>query len=101
MEDVVFTPGGMMPAAGSFEALLRCLGSEVRPLLKDFELYAHDQVPEGYSLDTEVESLRNAADAARFDSFHLVGYSTCLPIAFVARYPGRVRTLAMVEPGMI
>ncbi len=90
-----------MPAASSFEALLRCLGSEVRPLLKDFELYAHDQVPEGYSLDTEVESLRKAADAVRFDTFHLVGYSTCLPIALVARYPGRVRTLAMVEPGMI
>jgi pimeloyl-ACP methyl ester carboxylesterase len=101
MEDVVFTPGGMMPAAGSFEALLRCLGSDVRPLLKDFELYAHEHVPEGYSLDTEVEGLRRAADAVRFDTFHLVGYSTCLPIAFVARYPSRVRTLAMVEPGMI
>jgi pimeloyl-ACP methyl ester carboxylesterase len=101
MEDVVFTPGGMMPAAGSFQALLRCLGSDVRPLLRDFELYSHQHVPKGYSLDSEVEGLRKAADAVRFDTFHLVGYSTCLPMAFVARYPARVRTVALVEPGMI
>lgn len=58
MEDVAFTPGEMMPAAGSFEALLRCLGSEVRPLLKEFELFAHESVPKGYGLKTEVEGLR-------------------------------------------
>jgi pimeloyl-ACP methyl ester carboxylesterase len=91
----------MMPAASSFEALLCCLGPEVRPLLKDLELYAHELVPKDYSLDTELEGLTKAADAVGFDTFHLVGYSTCLPIAFVARHPGRVRTLAMVEPGMI
>ena len=101
MEDVVFTPGGMMPAAASYESLLRFLGSGIRPLLKDFELYSHEKPPEGYSLMTEVDGLRTAIDAAGLETFHLVGYSACLPLAFVAQHPSRVRTVTLVEPGMI
>jgi pimeloyl-ACP methyl ester carboxylesterase len=101
MKQLVLTPGGMMPAAVTYEPLLKCLGPDVRPLLKDFELYTHDEVPRGYSLQTEVEDMRLAVDDVAFDSFHLVGYSTCLPLAFVAQYPDRVLTVTMVEPGMI
>jgi pimeloyl-ACP methyl ester carboxylesterase len=101
MEQLVLTPGGMMPAAAHYEPLLKYLGRDVRPLLKDFELFTHEQVPPGYSLTTEVEDLRLAVDDVQFDSFHLVGYSVCLPLAFVAEYPQRVRSVTMVEPGMI
>jgi len=101
MEDVVFTPGGMMPAAASYESLLRFLGPSIRPLLMDFELYSHEEPPMGYSLKTEVDSLTTAIDTAGLETFHLVGYSACLPLAFVAQHPSRVRTVTMVEPGMI
>jgi pimeloyl-ACP methyl ester carboxylesterase len=101
MEQLVMTPGGMMPAAAHYEPLLKRLGSDVRPLLKDFELFTHEQVPSGFSLKSEVEDLRLAVDDVQFDSFHLVGYSVCLPLAFVAEYPHRVRSVTMVEPGMI
>lgn len=101
MEQLVMTPGGMMPAAAHYAPLLKYLGKDVRPLLKDFELYTHEEVPEGYNLTTEVEDLRLAVDDVQFDSFHLIGYSVCLPLAFVAQYPERVRSVTMVEPGMI
>jgi len=101
MEQLVLTPGGMMPAAPHYAPFLKYLGRDVRPLLKDFELFTHDQVPDGYSLETEVEDLRLAVDDVQFDSFHLIGYSVCLPLAFVAEYPERVRSVTMVEPGMI
>jgi pimeloyl-ACP methyl ester carboxylesterase len=101
LEQLVMTPGGVMPAATHYEPLLRCLGKDVRPLLKDFELYTHEEVPAGYNFKTEVEDLRLAVDDVDFDSFHLIGYSTCLPLAFVAKYPERVRSVCMVEPGII
>jgi pimeloyl-ACP methyl ester carboxylesterase len=100
-EHLVLTPGGMMPAATHYQPLLKCLGEEVRPLLKDFELYTHEEVPHNYSLKTEVGDLRRAVDDVGFDTFHLIGYSTCLPLAFVAEYPERVRSVTMVEPGMV
>ena len=101
MEQVVLTPGGMMPAAPHYQPLLQRLGRDVRPLLKDFELYTHEDVPVNYTLKTEVEDLLLAVDDVGFGRFHLVGYSTCLPLAFVAAYPDRVRSLTMIEPGMI
>jgi pimeloyl-ACP methyl ester carboxylesterase len=101
MEQVVLTPGGMVPAAPHYGPLLQALGGDVRPLLKDFELYTHEDVPPNYTLKTEVEDLRLAVEDVGFDSFHLVGYSTCLPLAFVAQHPERVRSLTMIEPGMI
>jgi len=101
MEQLVLTPGGMMPAATHYAPFLKCLGRDVRALLKDFELFTHERIPNGYSLETEVEDLRVAVDDVQFDSFHLIGYSVCLPLAFVAEYPKRVRSVAMVEPGMI
>jgi pimeloyl-ACP methyl ester carboxylesterase len=101
MEHLVLTPGGMMPAAATYDPLLKALGQDIRPLLKDYELYIHEEIPHDYSLKTEVEDLRLAVDDVGFHTFHLVGYSTCLPLAFVAEYPERVRSVTMVEPGMV
>ncbi len=56
--------------------------------------------PPGYSLETEVEGVRRVADDAGFGTFHLVGYSAggASALAFASRYPGRLRSLALMEP---
>jgi hypothetical protein len=40
---VMFIPGGISPAAVTYGPLLEALKDEVRPLLKDLEVYAADE----------------------------------------------------------
>lgn len=101
--EVVFVPGGVMPVAMSYGPLLDVVKEEVRPVLKDLEVYATDRPPANYSLELEVEGVRRAADAAGFTGFHLLGYSGggAVSLAFTARYPERLLSLALVEPAWI
>lgn len=100
---VVLVPGGVLPGELSYGPLLEALGHDVEPIVKDLEVYAGDGPPAGYTLDDEVNGIRRAADERAVHEFHLVGYSgggaACL--AFVARSPERVRSLALVEPAWI
>ncbi|MGH3103843.1 MAG: alpha/beta fold hydrolase [Gaiellaceae bacterium] len=100
---VALVPGGVLPGELAYGPLLAALGRDAEPLVKDLELYAGDTPPAGYTLDHEVEGIRRAVDERGFQTFHLVGYSAggaaCL--AFVARYPERVRSLALIEPAWI
>ncbi len=100
---VIFVPGGVTPASISYEPLLRVLPGEVEPLAKELELYSAEQPPTNYGLDLEVEGLCRVADAAGFDRFHLVGYSGGggISLAFAARYPERLQSLALIEPAWI
>ncbi len=101
-ERVIFVPGGILPAALQYGPLLQVLGDEVQPLLKDLEIYATESPPADYGLELEVEGLKRAADAAGFDTFHIVSYSAGqIPLAFTTAYPARVRSLALVEPGLV
>ena len=98
---VVLLPGGILPAGPAYAALLAELGEDVDARAKDLEMYAGRVVPPAeYSLDVEVDGIGRTADAAGFDTFHLVGYSaggaSCL--AFASRHPGRLRSLALMEP---
>lgn len=97
---VVMLPGAGLPAALTYADLLPALGADVRPVLKDLELFADEQPPNPYSLDLEVEALAAAADDAAFDRFHLVGYSAggAVSLAFAATHPGRLTSLALIEP---
>jgi pimeloyl-ACP methyl ester carboxylesterase len=98
---VVLLPGGILPAGPAYQALLAELGDDVDARAKDLEMYAGGTVPPpGYSLETEVEGIRRVADDAGFDTFHLVGYSAggASSLAFVSRYPERLRSLALMEP---
>jgi hypothetical protein len=72
---VMLLPGGVLPAALAYEALLEALGDEVEPAAKELEVYAGDEPPPDYTLDVEVEGIVRTAEAAGFDRFHLVGYS--------------------------
>jgi len=89
-----------MPAALAYEALVAALGPDVRAVVKDLEVYATDAPPAGYGLDTEIAGIARAADAAGFEHFNLVGYSGggAASLAFAARHPGRLLSLALLEP---
>jgi pimeloyl-ACP methyl ester carboxylesterase len=98
---IVLLPGGILPAGPAYEALLAELGDDVDARAKDLEMYAGEPVPlAGYSLETEVDGIRRVADGAGFETFHLVGYSAggASSLAFASRHPGRLRSLALMEP---
>jgi pimeloyl-ACP methyl ester carboxylesterase len=83
--------------------LLAALGDDVRPLLKELEVYRGPSVPPpGYSLEAELEGIGRAADDAGFERFHLYGHSGggACALAFTASQPERVLTLAVDEPAI-
>jgi pimeloyl-ACP methyl ester carboxylesterase len=100
---VVFIPGGVTPVRLSYGPLLEELGDEIEPVLKDLEVYASAAPPSGYSVKMEVDGLLRTADAAGFDTFHLVGYSGggAVSLDLAAGHPERVRSLAIFEPANV
>jgi pimeloyl-ACP methyl ester carboxylesterase len=98
---VVLLPGGVLPVTLAYGVLLETLGSDVDAVAKDLELYATGEPPRDYSLDHEIAGVLREADARGWDRFHLVGYSGggAAALAFAARYPERLRSLALLEPG--
>ncbi len=92
-----------MPAALQYRPLLNVLNGEVRPFLKDLEVYANDEPPIDYRLDQEVEGVRRFAESEALSRFDLVGYSGggAVALAFVARYPEIISSLALTEPAVI
>jgi pimeloyl-ACP methyl ester carboxylesterase len=100
---VVFIPGIITPAAITFGPLVEVLGPQIRPVLVDYVLYAADTPPSNYHLDLELENIERTAKNAALDRFHLVGYSSggIIALAFAARCPERVLSLALCEPGWV
>jgi pimeloyl-ACP methyl ester carboxylesterase len=100
---VVFVPGGVTPVGPSYAPLLKEVVEEIEPLLKDLEVYTGDEPPAGYSIQLEVDALERAVNAAKLDTFHLVGYSGggAVSLAFAAQHPDRLRSLAMFEPANV
>lgn len=99
----ILLPGAVLPAALAFPALLSALGDESGAVAKDLEVYAADAPDGSYSLDVEVDGVLRTADAAGFERFHLVGYSGggASAVAFAARHPARLRSLALLEPAWL
>lgn len=100
---VIFVPGGTLPAALQYQPLLTALNGEVRPFLKDLEVYAGDEPPKDYRLDQEIEGVRRFAESNALSRFDLVAYSggAAVVLAFVARFPEMVTSLALTEPAVI
>ncbi len=98
--EVILLPGAVLPADLAYRALLETLGDEVEPMAKELEVYAGEDPPPDYTLAVEVEGILRTAEAAGFDRFHLVGYSAggAASLAFAARHPERLRSLALIEP---
>jgi pimeloyl-ACP methyl ester carboxylesterase len=96
----VLLPGSVLPAEPAYGALIEALGPDADAVAKDLEVYATAQPPDDYSLDLEVDGVLRAADARGWERFHLVGYSGggAAALAYAARYPDRLFSLALLEP---
>ncbi|WP_457948857.1 alpha/beta fold hydrolase [Pseudarthrobacter sp. alpha12b] len=97
---VILLPGGVLPAGPAYGRLLEVLGPVVDAVAKDLELYSGDAPPPDWSLDTEAEGVLREADSRGWDTFHLLGYSGggAAALALTASHPGRLRSLALLEP---
>jgi pimeloyl-ACP methyl ester carboxylesterase len=100
---VIFVPGGVMPSELAYGPLLSVIGDQFQPIVKELEVYATNAPPPDYGLDVEAEGIRRVADAAGVKRFHLVGYSAggASSLVFTAKYPERLRSLALIEPAWI
>jgi pimeloyl-ACP methyl ester carboxylesterase len=94
--------GAVAPAAWTYARLQRLLQKEARLVLRDLEGYAQPLAAD-YGLPSEVKAITCAADAAGFQSFHLVGYSAggSVALAFALAHPERVNSLTLIEPAWI
>ena len=102
--EAILLPGAVAPAEIAYAPLLEALiGEHVDAVAKDLEIYATDEPPASYSLDLEIEGILRIAETAGFERLHLVGYSGGggSAVAFTARHPDRVRSLALLEPAWI
>ncbi|MEX1102682.1 MAG: alpha/beta hydrolase [Dehalococcoidia bacterium] len=97
---VLLLPGGVLPAEHAYGALIEALGSDVDAVTKELELYAPEEPPGDYSLDLEAMGILRDADARGWERFHLLGYSGggAAALAFTARHPERLSSLALLEP---
>jgi pimeloyl-ACP methyl ester carboxylesterase len=102
-QEVIFLPGGVMPADLAYGPLLEALGDDVKAIAKDLEVYAGPKPPPGYTLDDEIAGVLRTAGNAGFDRFHLVGYSGggASSVAFAAKHPERLLSLALLEPAWL
>jgi pimeloyl-ACP methyl ester carboxylesterase len=96
----VLLPGGVLPAEPAYTALLGALGGRVDAATKDLEVYAGEEPPLDFSLDTEVKGILRKADERGFERFHLVGYSGggAASLAFTTQHRERLLSLALLEP---
>ena len=99
----ILLPGGVMPAALAYGALLDALGDEVEAIARDLEVYAGPEPPADYTLEYEIDGVLRTARDAGFERFHLVGYSGggASSLAFAARHPERLLSLALIEPAWL
>jgi pimeloyl-ACP methyl ester carboxylesterase len=97
---VLLLPGGVMPVSVSYAPLVELVRDDADFLMKDLEVYADDAPPTNYGLGMEIDAVKRVADGAGWQNFHLVGYSGggAVSVAFAARYPERLLSLALIEP---
>lgn len=97
---VILLPGAVLPADLAYARLIEALGPDVSAVAKELELYREDQPPAGWTLDSEVDGVLREADVRGWQTFHLVGYSGggAVALAFAAQHPGRLQSLAVLEP---
>src|SRR5438067_10723644 len=98
--EVVFVAGGIMPAEFRYGPLIAALGSDVRAITKDLEVYLAPQVPDDHTIGAEVQGIARVADAEGLERFHLYGFSggASAGLAYVAEHPERVLSLTLDHP---
>lgn len=101
MTAVILLPGIGAPARIDYPPLMAELAHSSPVVTKELEVYAADRPPQHYGLHLEVDGLDRFATDHGFDRFHLVGHSigAAIALAYAARHPDRVASLALNEPG--
>jgi pimeloyl-ACP methyl ester carboxylesterase len=96
----IFLPGIIAPAVVRYAALIRALGENAEPYVKELEVYALTPPPAEFSIADEVEGLLNDVRRAGLERFHLYGHSGggAVALAFTAAHPKMVMTLTLDEP---
>jgi pimeloyl-ACP methyl ester carboxylesterase len=96
----ILLPGSVLPGDLAYGSLVAALGSVTEAVVKELEVYATPEAPPDYSLDLEVGGVLRDADVRGWQRFHLVGYSGggAAALAFAARHPERLASLALLEP---
>jgi pimeloyl-ACP methyl ester carboxylesterase len=96
---VIFLPGILAPAAIRYGPLVARL-QDAEVLVLDLAVYDDDVPPTDFSIDTELDALDRAADAAGFGRFHLYGHSGggAVSLAYAAARGDRLVSLAVDEP---
>ena len=96
----ILLPGSVLPGDLAYGSLVAALGSVTEAVVKELEVYATPEAPLDYTLDLEVGGVLRDADVRGWQRFHLVGYSGggAAALAFAARHPGRLASLALLEP---
>jgi pimeloyl-ACP methyl ester carboxylesterase len=99
----ILLPGIVLPAELAYPALIEALGGRVEACAKELEVYADEEPPPDYGLETELAGILREAEAAGFERFHLVGYSGggAISAAFAARHTDRLLSLSLLEPAWI
>jgi pimeloyl-ACP methyl ester carboxylesterase len=97
---VMLLPGSVLPGDLAYGSFVAVLGSVSDAVVKELEVYATPEAPPDYTLDLEVGGVLREADERGWERFHLVGYSGggAAALAFVARHPERLASLALLEP---
>ena len=97
---VIFLPGSVLPADLAFGSLVSALGADVDAVAKELGVYATAEAPPDYTLDVEVAGVMREADKRGWETFHLACYSGggSAALAFAARHPERLASLALLEP---
>lgn len=100
---VIALPGGVMPAALRYASLAGMVGDGVQLHPKDLEVYAGEEPPLHYSIQTEVDAVARFADSLGLSRFHLLGYSGggFVSLAFAGAHPERLLSLGLFEPASI
>lgn len=96
----ILLPGAGLPAYAAYGELITALGAGVQAVAKDLELYAEEELPADWGLDTEIDGVLREADALGWERFHLAGYSAggAVALAFAAKHPDRLLSLTLLEP---
>ena len=99
----ILLPGIVLPAELAYQALLEALGGGVAARAKELEVYADEEPPPDYGMETELAGILREAESAGFERFHLVGYSGggAISAAFAARYADRLLSLSLLEPAWV
>jgi len=100
MADVMFLPGIVAPASMRYAALLQHFTEPGTAVTKELEIYSSPDPSPGYSMQSEIDGVTNAADQAGFDRFHLYGHSGggAIALAYAAIHGDRLLSLAVDEP---